>query len=71
VPKLSPRIVMINKNCAVIGFASGKNKSSFMQYIDNVMFALMINDWDIVIVDGHGSDDNDEVLGARSEKECC
>ena len=31
VPKLSPRIVMIDKRCAVIGYVSGQNEQSFMQ----------------------------------------
>ena len=30
VPKLSPRIVIIDKNCAVVGYASGKNEGSFL-----------------------------------------
>ena len=61
VPKLSPRIVMIDKSCAVIGYASGQNKQSFMQLIDNGMFNMD----EAIIVDGiDGSDDNNEVLGA-------
>jgi hypothetical protein len=60
VPKLSPRIVMIDKSCAVIGNASGQNKQSFMQLIDNGMFNMD----ETIIVDGfEGSDDDDEVLG--------
>ena len=62
VPKLLPRIVIIDKKCAMMGYASGKNKNSFMQYINNGMFALTMKDGNMVIVDG--SDDNDKVLGA-------
>ncbi len=61
VPKLSPWIVMIDKSCTVIGYASGQNKQSFMQLIDNGMFNMD----EAIIVDGiDGSDDNNEVLGA-------
>ena len=31
---------MIDKNCAVIGYASGKNEHSFMQLVDNGMYAM-------------------------------
>ena len=34
-PKLSPSIVLIDKNCAVTGYASGKNETNFHQYRDN------------------------------------
>ncbi len=70
VPKLSPRIVLIDKNCTVIGYASGKNEHSFMQLVDNDMYAMMINRGvDTVIVEGNdGSDDDNEVLGAVSEE---
>ena len=44
VPKLVPSICSIDKNCAVIGYASGKNESSLMQFIDNGMFALSLNE---------------------------
>ncbi len=64
VPKLSPRIVMIDKRCAVIGYASGQNEQSFMQLIDNGMFNMD----ETIIVDGiGGSDNDDEVLGSVSE----
>jgi hypothetical protein len=69
VPKLSPRIVMIDKNCNVIGYASGMNEQSFMQLVDNGMYAMtsIIGD-DELIVDGNdGSDDDNEILGAVSE----
>ena len=53
IPKLLPRIIMIDKNCAVIGYASGKNKHSFMQLVDNGMFAMTkIDGDDALIVDG-------------------
>ena len=56
-PKLSPRIVLIDKNCAVSGYASGKNENIFLQYIGNGMLSLMKKDVDMLVVDG--SDDND------------
>ncbi len=70
IPKLSPRIVMIDKNCAVIGYASGKNKQSFMQLVDNGMYVMTSNngDEDAMIIDGNDrSDDDNDVLGAVSE----
>jgi hypothetical protein len=69
VPKLSPWIVMIKKNCAVIGYALGKNEQSFMQVVDNGMFVMTINKGDdVMIVGGNDrSDDDNEVLGAVSE----
>jgi len=65
VPKLMPSICSIDKNCAVIGCASGKNQSSLMQFIDNGMFALSLNESGVI--DDIGSDeDDDEILGATS-----
>ena len=61
---------MIDKNCAGIGYASGKNEHSFMQLVDNWMFAMtnIHVDDDALIVDGDDrSDDDNEVLGAVSE----
>jgi hypothetical protein len=52
----------------VVGYASGKNKSLFMQHINNGLFALMTKDGDTVHVDGDASDDDDEVLGTTSEE---
>jgi hypothetical protein len=69
VSKLLLRIAVINKNCAMVGYASGKNKSLIMQHINNGMFALMTKDSDTVLVEGDVSDDNVEVLGATSEEE--
>jgi hypothetical protein len=63
VPKLSPGIVLIDKNCAVVGYALGKNKSLFMQHIDNGMFALMAKDGNTLLVEGDASDDDDKILG--------
>jgi hypothetical protein len=40
VPKLSPTIVVIDKSCAIIQYASGWNEASFHQYIDNGMYAM-------------------------------
>jgi hypothetical protein len=68
VPKLSPRIVLIDKNCVVVGYASGKNESLFMQHINNGMFALMAKDGNTLLVEGDASDDNDKILGSTSEE---
>jgi hypothetical protein len=59
---------MIDKNCVVVGYASGKNKSSFMQHINNSMFALMTKDGVTVFIEGDVSDDNNKVLGISSEE---
>jgi hypothetical protein len=67
VPKLLPRIVIIDKNCAVVGYASGKNKSLFMQHIDNGLFALMTNEGGTLLVED-ASDNDDKILGATSEE---
>ena len=64
VPKLSPRIVMIDKNCAVIGYASGKNEQSFMQLVDNGMYAMTIGDDEQIVDVSDGSDDDNERIGA-------
>ncbi len=54
VPKLSPWIIMIDKNCAVIDYASGKNEHLFMQLVDKGMFAITKIDGDeALIVDGN------------------
>ena len=66
VPKLLPRIIIIEKNCAVTGYASGKNETTFLQYIDNGMFLLTKKDVDMLVVDE--SDDNDEVLVAKTKE---
>ena len=64
VPKFSSRIVMIDKSCAVIGYASGQNEQSFMQLIDNGMFNMD----EAIIVDGNdGSGNDNKVLGAVSD----
>ena len=71
VPKLSPRIVMIDKNCAVIGYASGKNKHSFMQLVDNGMYAMtsIIGDDELIVDVSNGSDNDNERIGAVVEDE--
>jgi hypothetical protein len=68
VSKLSPRIGLIDKNCAVVGYASGKNKSLFMQHINNGMFALMAKDGNTLLIEGDASDDDDKILGSTSEE---
>ena len=35
VPQLSPKMVMINNTCRVVGYDSGKNEVLFLQVIDN------------------------------------
>jgi hypothetical protein len=67
VSKLLPCIVIIYKNCVVVGYASGKNKSFFMQHINNGMFALMTIEGGTLLVEDV-SDDNNEILGATSEE---
>jgi hypothetical protein len=64
VPKLVPSICSIDKNLAVIMYASGKTESSLMQFVDNGMFALSMND----PIDVDSDDDDNEVLGATSAK---
>ncbi len=41
VPKLSPTIVVIDKSCAIIQYASGWTEASFHQYIDNGMYEML------------------------------
>jgi hypothetical protein len=64
VPKLVPSICSIDKNLAVIAYASGKIERSLMQFVDNGMFALSMND----PIDVYSDDDDNEVLGATSAK---
>jgi hypothetical protein len=64
VPKLVPSICSIDKNLAVIAYTSGKTESSLMQFVDNGMFALSMND----PIDFDSDDDDNEVLGATSAK---
>jgi hypothetical protein len=66
VPKLPPFIVLIVKNCAVFSYASSKNESSFMKFINNGMYALMISKGEAVIGDGGGSENDNEILGTTS-----
>ncbi len=65
-PKLSPMIVIIDKNCAVLLYASGKNKSSFMKLMDNGMYALTLSKGKDDVVVGVGSVNDNEILGAMS-----
>jgi hypothetical protein len=68
VPKLLPRVVIIDKNCAVDGHASGKNKSSFPQHIDDGMYALMTKEDSSSLLREDMSDDDNKILGATSEE---
>jgi hypothetical protein len=67
VPNLSPRIVLIDKNFAVMGYFLGENKASFLQYIDNGMFSLTKTDTGNMLVLDE-SDDDDKVLGAKTKE---
>ncbi len=67
VPKLLPCVVIIDKNCAVVGYASRKNESSFLQHIDDGMFALITKEGGSLLLEDT-SDDNKEILGATSEE---
>ena len=64
---------MIDKNCAVIGYASGKNEHSFMQLVDNGMYAMtsIIGDNDLIVDVSDGSDDDNERIGAVADDEEC
>ena len=62
VPKLVPSICSIDKNMAVISYASGKSESSLMQFVDNGMFALSMNH----PIDVDSDNNDDEVLGATT-----
>ncbi len=50
----------------MVGYASGKNKSLFMQHINNGMFVLMTKEGGTLLVED-ASDDDDEILGATLE----
>ena len=64
VPKLVPSICIIDKNLAVIEYASGKTESSLMQFVDNGMFALSMDD----PINVDSDDDNNEVLRGRTAR---
>ncbi len=66
-PKLLPRVVIIDKNCAVVGYASGKNESSFLQHIDDGMYAVMTKEGSSLLCEDT-SDDDYEILGVTSEE---
>jgi hypothetical protein len=51
----------------VVGYASGKNKSSFLQHIDDGMFALITKEGGSLLLEDT-SDEDDEILGATSEE---
>jgi len=44
VPKLDGKVVNLAKNHQVVGYASGKNLESFIQVIDNGMYALTLQE---------------------------
>jgi hypothetical protein len=58
VPQLSPKLVMINTTCRVVGYASRKNEALFMKTIDHGMYVLDKKD-----KKGFLSADDDEQLG--------
>jgi hypothetical protein len=43
VPKLDGKVVNLAKNNKVVGYASGKNLESFIQFINNGMYTLSLN----------------------------
>ncbi len=67
-PKLVPSICSIDKNMAVISYASGKRESSLMQFVDNGMFALSMNH----PIDVDSDNNNDEVRSSapRQRRVC-
>ena len=73
VPKLVPSICSIDKNCAVIAYASGKNESSLMQFVDNGMFALSMNECgDTTMINAEiGSDEDDDGSSGSPQRRVC
>ncbi len=59
VPKLDGKIVNLAKNNKVVGYTSGKNLKSFIQFIDNGMYTLSLNKGKAVNED---KEDNDDVV---------
>ncbi len=51
----------------MVGYASGKNESLFMQHIDTGMFALMTKEGSTLLVDDT-FDDDDKILGLTLEE---
>jgi hypothetical protein len=53
-PKLAPQICSINKNFAVISFASGKTEDNLFPMIDNGMYDMEVTDGgSVVVVDAY------------------
>jgi hypothetical protein len=53
-PKLAPQICSINKNVAVISFASGKTEDNLFPMIDNGMYDMEVTDGgSVVVVDAY------------------
>jgi hypothetical protein len=63
VPQLSPKIVMIDTTCRVVGYASGKNKQLFLQAIDKGMYDMDKSDKIGLSLD------NDDKLGFSADDE--
>ncbi len=59
VPKLDGKVVNLAKNNKVVGYASGKNLESFIQFIDNGMYTLSLNKGRAANED---KEDNDDVV---------
>jgi hypothetical protein len=58
-PKLAPQICSINKNFAVISFASGKTEDNLFPMIDNGMYDMEVKEGgSAVVVDANEGGDN-------------
>ncbi len=62
VPMLSPTIVMIDSACRVVGYASSKIESTFMQLINHGMYAMEKKDKMRI-----SADDDKQLRGARTQ----
>ncbi len=61
--QLDGKVVNLGKNHHVLGYASGKNYASFIQFIDNGMYALGLKEGKGAIVDRDDSDGDNNVIG--------
>jgi hypothetical protein len=68
VPQLSPKIVNIDSTCRIVGYASGKNKQSFLQAIDKGMYDIdksdrmglsLVDDKRLGFLSGEDEDEDD------------
>jgi hypothetical protein len=69
VPKLDGKVVNLAKNNKVVGYASGKNLESFIQFIDNGMYTLSLNKGKAANEDKEDDDDVvEEVVNDSASK---